>query len=37
MFDRRRRLIKYMFKKENKLDEFEERYKETIAKKNNII
>ena len=37
MYDRRRRLIKYMFKKEGKLDEFEEKFKENISKKNHII
>jgi hypothetical protein len=30
MYDRRRRLIKYMFKKEGKLEEFEEKFKESI-------
>lgn len=37
MVERRRRLIKYMFKKEDKLDQFEESYTESIHKKNLVI
>jgi len=37
MLDRRRRLIKYMFKKDNKLDQFEEKFPVTINKKNQVI
>jgi ribosomal protein S15P/S13E len=37
MVERRRRLIKYMFKKEDKLDEFESSYIESINKKNLVI
>lgn len=37
MTDRRRRLIKYMFKKENKLDQFESQYPNTIRRKEDVI
>ena len=37
MTDRRRRLIKYMFKKDNKLDQFESQYPLTIKKKDEVI
>jgi ribosomal protein S15P/S13E len=37
MQERRRRLIKYLYKKEGKLDEFEEGYQQSINKKNSII
>ena len=37
MTDRRRRLIKYMFKKENKLDQFEQQYPATIHRKDEVI
>lgn len=37
MKERRRRLIKYMFKKEDKLDQFEESYADSIHKKNLVI
>ena len=37
MTDRRRRLIKYMFKKDNKLDQFESQYPVTIKKKDEVI
>ncbi len=33
MLERRRRLIKYMFKKEGKVEEFEEKYLANIKKK----
>jgi hypothetical protein len=44
MLDRRRRLIRYMFRKEGKIPsgskdttEFEFLFKEAIAKKNNVV
>ena len=37
MTDRRRRLIKYMYKKESRLDMFEEQYPETIRRKDEVI
>lgn len=37
MQERRRRLIKYLYKKEGKLNEFEEGFKLSIAKKATII
>lgn len=37
MYERRRRLIKYMFKKEGRLEEFDELFKESMNKKNHII
>lgn len=37
MTDRRRRLIKYMFKKEEKLDQFEREYPITIKRKEEVI
>ena len=37
MTDRRRRLIKYMYKKESRLDMFEEQYPETIRRKEQVI
>lgn len=37
MTDRRRRLIKYMFKKEGKLDQFESQYPATIHRKDEVI
>lgn len=37
MTDRRRRLIKYMFKKEDKLDQFEKEYPNMIKKKEEVI
>ena len=37
MTDRRRRLIKYMYKKENRLDQFEVSYPDTIKKKDDVI
>jgi hypothetical protein len=33
MLERRRRLIKYLFKKEKRLDEFEEKFAQNISKK----
>jgi hypothetical protein len=37
MQERRRRLIKYLYKKEGKLDEFEEGFHQSITKKSVII
>ena len=37
MQERRRRLIKYLYKKEGKLNEFEEGFKQSINKKSTII
>ncbi len=37
MQDRRRRLIEYLYKKENKFQEFEEGYRQSISKKTAII
>jgi len=37
MTDRRRRLIKYMFKKEEKMDQFEREYPTTIRRKEDVI
>lgn len=37
MTDRRRRLIKYMFKKEDKLDQFEREYPAMVRKKEDVI
>jgi len=37
MQERRRRLIKYLYKKEGKLNEFEEGFQQSIAKKSTII
>lgn len=37
MQERRRRLIKYLYKKEGKLHEFEEGFKQSINKKTTII
>lgn len=37
MQERRRRLIKYLYKKEGKLHEFEEGFKQSITKKSAII
>lgn len=37
MQERRRRLIKYLYKKEGKLQEFEEGFQQSITKKSNII
>jgi len=37
MQERRRRLIKYLFKKEGKLGEFEEGFHQSITKKSTII
>ena len=37
MLERRRRLIKYLFKKEKRLDEFEEKFAQNISKKTQII
>lgn len=37
MTDRRRRLIKYMYKKENRLDQFEVSYPDTIKRKDDVI
>ena len=37
MTDRRRSLIKYMYKKEARLDQFEESYPETIRRKDEVI
>ncbi len=37
MLERRRRLIKYMFKKEGKLDSFEDQFHLSIQKKDQII
>ena len=36
MTERRRRLIKYMFKKDNRLQDFDKEYPETINKKREI-
>jgi len=36
MTDRRRRLIKYIFKKESRLQDFEKEYPETIDKKKDV-
>jgi len=36
MTDRRRRLIKYTFKKENRLQDFEKEYPDTILKKREV-
>mgnify|MGYP000235827678 CR=1 FL=1 len=37
MMDRRRRLIKYMFKKDNKIEQFESQYPVTIRRKEEVI
>jgi hypothetical protein len=37
MQERRRRLIKYLYKKEGKIHEFEEGFKQNILKKTTII
>lgn len=37
MQERRRRLIKYLYKKEGKLNDFEEGFKQSISKKSSII
>ena len=37
MTDRRRRLIKYMFKKEGRIDQFDAQYPTTIRRKNEVI
>jgi len=37
MQERRRRLIKYLYKKDGKLNEFEEGYNQSINKKQAII
>lgn len=37
MTDRRRRLIKYMFKKEGRLEQFEQQYPVTIRRKDEVI
>ena len=37
MTDRRRRLIKYMFKKEERLDQFDREYPAMIRKKEEVI
>ena len=37
MNDRRRRLIKYMFKKENRIDQFESQYPVMIRRKDEVI
>jgi len=37
MTDRRRRLIKYTFKKENNLSQFETEYPKTIQRKDEVI
>ena len=37
MMERRRRLIKYLYKKDGKLHEFEEGYNQSISKKSSII
>ena len=37
MTDRRRRLIKYMFKKEGNLSQFESEYPTTIRRKDEVI
>ena len=37
MYDRRRRLIKYMFKKDGKSEEFEQKFSETVYRKTQII
>ena len=37
MTDRRRRLIKYMYKKEGRLEQFDEQYPETIRRKDEVI
>ena len=37
MTDRRRRLIKYMFKKEGRLDQFQDSYPDTIRRKTEVI
>mmetsp|Transcript_28639 Transcript_28639/g.27638 ORF Transcript_28639/g.27638 Transcript_28639/m.27638 type:complete len:93 (-) Transcript_28639:521-799(-) len=37
MFERRRRLIKYMFKKDGRIEEFEAKFKESIQKKIQVI
>ena len=37
MQERRRRLIKYLYKKEGKLEEFEEGFHQSISKKSTII
>lgn len=37
MQDRRRRLIKYLYKREEKLDQFESGYKEQVEKKSAIV
>ena len=37
MTDRRRRLIKYMFKKENKNEQFESQYPVMIRRKDEVI
>ena len=37
MLERRRRLIKYLFKKEKRLEEFEQKFAENIQKKTAII
>ena len=37
MQERRRRLIKYLYKKDGKLDEFEEGFHQSISKKSTII
>lgn len=37
MQERRRRLIKYLYKKEGKLNEFEEGFQQSISKKSTII
>ena len=37
MTDRRRRLIKYMFKKEGRIEQFDAQYPTTIRRKNEVI
>ena len=37
MQDRRRRLLRYLFKKENREGTFENHYQETVLKKNLVI
>lgn len=37
MTDRRRRLIKYMYKKEGRLEQFDEQYPDTIRRKDEVI
>ena len=37
MQDRRRRLIKYLYKKEGRIDQFEQGYKSQIDRKNEIV